>query len=90
MSKPMPRHMLAVALIVACQSAFAGTPLRVELPAGSAAASGRLLVSLQPAAEAEKAAKDGKVSHVEVSPFGRTQGALIGMDVPGLRNKPRP
>ena len=84
MSKSLPRHALAIALIVACQSAFAGTPLRVELPAGSTSASGRLLVSLQPAAEAEKAAKDGKVTQVEVSPFGRSNGALIGMDVPGL------
>jgi len=84
MSKSLPRHALAVALIVAAQSAFAGTPLRVELPAGSAAANGRLLVSLLPAAQAEKAAKDGKVTHVEVSPFGYAGGALIGMDVPGL------
>lgn len=81
MSKSL-RRALAVALIVACQSAFAGTPLRVQLPADGASASGRLLVSLQPAAEAEKAAKDGKVAKVEVSPFGGGNGVLIGMEAP--------
>ncbi|PNS09335.1 alpha/beta hydrolase-fold protein [Solilutibacter silvestris] len=88
MSKSLPRHALTVALIAASglvwTSAWAGTPLRVELPANSAAASGRLLISLQPAAAAEKAAKDGKVMHIEVSPFGYSGGALIGMDVPGI------
>ena len=62
----------------------AATPLRVELPAGSAAASGRLLVNLQPAELAEKNARDGVVRSVAMSPFGGVTGTLIGMDVPWL------
>ena len=81
----LPLTCLSVlALAFASQAALAGTPLRVQLPAGDAVASGRLLVSLQPAAAAEQAARDGKVVHVAVSPFGGVDGALIGMDVPAL------
>lgn len=60
------------------------TPLRVELPTGSAVASGRLLVNLQPAEQAEKNARDGVVRSVAMSPFGGVTGTLIGMDVDWL------
>jgi len=75
---------VAAFMLVACQAALAGTPLRVVLPADAEPVSGRLLVSVQPAAEAEKAAKDGKVVQVAVSPFGNASGTLAGMDVPAL------
>jgi len=82
----MLRRILPVALLLvipAC-AALADTPLRVTLPAGAEGASGRLLVSLQPAASAEKAARDGVVREISVSPFGGIDGTLIGMDVPWL------
>ena len=59
-----------------------GMPLRVQLPAGSAAASGRLLVSLIPAEVAEREAKGGAVRRVSVfSDTYAIRGAVIGMDV---------
>src|SRR5690606_35116444 len=83
---PILRRILPIALLLvipAC-AALADTPLRVALPAGAEGASGRLLVSLQPAASAEKAARDGVVKEISVSPFGGIDGTVIGMDVPWL------
>ena len=84
MPGPLLRRVLAIALVLAFHAAQAETPLRVALPAGSQGASGRLLVSLQPADVAEKAAKDGKVEAIRISPFGGVDGTVIGMDVPWL------
>ena len=81
----MLRPALAVVLAIALHAAQAATPLRVALPAGSQGASGRLLVSLQPADVAEKAAKDGKVETISISPFGGISGTVIGMDVQWLK-----
>ncbi|MFT4178650.1 MAG: alpha/beta hydrolase-fold protein [Thermomonas sp.] len=81
---PLLRHLVAAFVLFTCNALQAGTPLRVKLPAGSDHASGRLLVSLLPADAAEKAAKDGVVREVSVSPFGGANGALIGMDVPDI------
>ena len=59
MPGPMLRRVLPVVLflVVHASAACADTPLRVTLPAGAEGASGRLLVSLQPAASAEQAAR---------------------------------
>ena len=89
MSKPSLRSLLVAALLCALPAVQASaeqvaTPLRVELPAGSAGASGRLLVNLQPASVAEKNARDGVVRSVAMSPFGGVTGTLIGMDVAWL------
>lgn len=78
------RLLLAGGLLCAAQFALAATPLRVQLPAGDAPASGHLLVSLQPAAVAEAEAEGKPVRRVAVSAFGNVNGALIGMDVPTL------
>ena len=89
MSGSSLRRIFALALVFAAHAAQASpaqaaTQLRVALPADSAPASGRLLVTLQPADVAEKAAKDGKVTSIGVSPFGGINGTLIGMDVARL------
>src|SRR5690606_40609572 len=73
-----------VLLVSPACAALADAPLRGAVPAGAEGASGRLLVSLQPAASAEKAARDGVVREIRVSPFGGIDGTLIGMDVPWL------
>ena len=88
-SGPSLRSLLAITLVFAlhvaqAEPAQSTAPLRVALPANSAPASGRLLVTLQPADVAEKAAKGGKVQSIEVSPFGGIQGTIIGMDVTWL------
>ncbi|MDN5780470.1 MAG: esterase family protein [Luteimonas sp.] len=85
MPGPSLRCLSAVALILVFHAtpsvaASADVPLRVELPAGSEAASGRLLVSVLPADAAEKTAKDGKVDAVRISPFSGAAGTIIGMD----------
>ena len=84
MTGPSLRRLSAIALILVSCAAQAETPLRVELPAGSEASSGRLLVSVLPADAAEKAAKDGKVDAIRISPFGGAAGTLIGMEVTRL------
>lgn len=84
MRKPMPRLAVAMAGLVVSTMALAGTPLRVQLPADAPAASGRLLVNIQPAADAEQAAREGKVTQVRISPWGGATGTLAGMEVPRL------
>ena len=74
---------LSLALF-ACTVAYAGTPLRVQLPANADHASGRLLVSLLPAKVAEADAHGDVVHRVTISPFRGAEGALIGMDIPDL------
>ena len=72
----------ALLLVLHAAHAFAEqASLRVALPADAEAASGRLLVSVQPAEVAEKAAQDGKVEAVMISPFSGASGTIIGMDV---------
>lgn len=89
MFMPCLRRVLVVALLCALPAVQAGAeqvaiPLRVAVPAGSAHASGRLLVSLVPAQAAEREAQGKAVRRVSVSAFGGASGALIGMDVPDL------
>jgi S-formylglutathione hydrolase FrmB len=78
------RRCSAIALIFAAHATQAATPLRVELPAGVEAASGRLLVSVQPAEVALQSARDGKVEAIRISPFSGAAGTVIGMDVARL------
>lgn len=81
---PRPlRYALTLAFaLIASSAALAGTPLRVQLPAGGAQASGRLLVSLVPAKLAEQEAEGKAVRRLSVmtADYG-TRGAVVGMDV---------
>ena len=61
------RFVFLAAALLASTAVQAGTPLRVQLPADAGQASGRLLVSLQPASVAEKNARDGVVRSVAMS-----------------------
>ena len=70
------RRCSAIALIFAAHATQAATPLRVELPTGVEAASGRLLVSVQPAEVALQSARDGKVEAIRISPFSGAAGTV--------------
>lgn len=89
MIQPSLRSLLLTVLLCVLPSVQAcadqaAEPLRVEIPSGGAAASGRLLVNLQPAGVAERNARDGVVRAVSMSPFGGVTGTIIGMDVAWL------
>ena len=81
------RATLTTLLLALCACAQADTPapLRVQLPATATAnASGRLLLFVEPAAQALAHAKDGKVTEVNASPFGGGEASMAGMDLARL------
>ncbi len=79
--------LLLLASLTACrrEDAAQGQGLRVQLASSAAQpVSGRLLLFAMPAAEARAAAKDGKISAVDTSPFEPTQVSVAAMEVTRL------